>query len=79
MNNIQLVKRQEDVNRNFDGSHETETVNRVNYKVMRDGTEIGTADVWAGNLTINIYVGAGNIAENTAMVEKMFSALNEEE
>ena len=78
MKNIQLIKRSESVNRTYDADgQQKETLNNVNYRIMRDEQEIGTADVWAGNFSINIYGGGTSIEENTAMVEKMFNALNE--
>lgn len=80
MSNIQLVKRSESVNRSYDAEGlQKETLNSVNYRVMRDEQEIGAADVWGGNFNINIYSGGGSIEANTAMVEKMFDALKEEE
>lgn len=79
MSKIQLVKRQEDVNRNYEGAQKTETVNRVNYRVMRDGNEIGSADVYPTSVNVNLHnTGDSSIEGNAAMVEKMFNALNEE-
>lgn len=78
MKNIQLVKRQEDVNRNFEDGKETETVNRVNYRVMRDGNEIGSADVYPTSVNVNLYNTGGNsISDNVELVEKMFNAISE--
>ena len=80
MNNIQLVKRSESVNRSYDAEGlQKETLNSVNYRVMRDEQEIGAADVWAGNFSVNIYSGTGTIEGNVALLEKMFASINEEE
>lgn len=78
MKNIQLVKRSESVNRNYEGGNQKETLNSVNYKIMSDGNEIGSADIYAGYFNINIYGGGSSIEENVAMVEKMFNAFKEE-
>lgn len=77
MSNIQLVKRSESVNRNYDGGSQKETVNSAHYRIMRDDQEIGQADVWAGNFSLHINGGGSTIEENAAMLEKMFNALNE--
>lgn len=80
MSKFQLVKRSESVNRNYtETGMQNETLNSVNYRVMRDGNEIGSADVYAGNFNINIYSSGGTIEENTEIVEKMFDAIKEEE
>ncbi len=79
MKNIQLVKRSEDVNRTYADGNENETVNRVNYTIMLDGIEAGNVDVYPSSFNLNMYnTGNGTIAENTAIVEKMFNVLKEE-
>lgn len=79
MKNIQLVKRSEDLNRTFAEGKESENVTRVNYTIMLDGDEAGNVDVYPSSFNLNMYnSGNGTIAENTAIVEKMFRALKEE-
>lgn len=80
MKNIQITKRQEDIVRDFNNGTQTEVINRVIYRVMRDYQEIGAVDIYPSSVNINIYNTDGNtIEENAAMVEKMFNALNTEE
>ncbi len=77
MKNIQLVKRSEELNRTYADGKENETVNRVNYTIMLDGNEAGNVDVYPSSFNLNMYnTGTGTIAENTAIVEKMFNAIN---
>lgn len=69
---MNLVKVNENVNRNYDGELVNEEVTNVSYNICENDVVIGSASISSGYLSVNVQM-SGTMDEIKAKVEALFS------
>ena len=72
---MELKKRLEEITNDYSSGEKVTKVNHVQYAILRDGSEIGSADVWEYNMSLNL--NTGNLNDNESLLKSMINAANE--